>query len=155
MTDSPIRVLVVANDPSIRLVVHRMLTVKEVIGAAIRYEHVAAVASIPIALEWLMAHNGADLIIADVALPSGEWSGHPTPEDGVEFAKVVCQRWPETRFVVISPYPSTDLVRWGVIGPGAPFLAKPFAMSALLTAVNRALAGRPCLLPERRMERRA
>lgn len=67
-----------------------------------------------------------DLLISDVVMP-GRYNG-------VELAKVVSERWPSVRILLLSGYVDRSDMPF-------PFLAKPFSQSALASKLNEVLAG--------------
>jgi CheY-like chemotaxis protein len=73
------------------------------------------------------------LLITDVLLPTAS---------GPELADLVRARLPGLPVLFVSGYDGDRLSSDGRVGPGTPFLSKPFAAEALLGAVRSAIDAR-------------
>jgi CheY-like chemotaxis protein len=71
-----------------------------------------------------------DLVLVDVVMPE---------VSGVDLARIVRERWPETRILFMSAHAAEVLVREGMANPDVPFLAKPFTREELLSKVAKVL----------------
>jgi len=117
-------ILVVDDDPNVRLVAARILggwgfRVRE---AETAEEAFAALLSEP---------DRPQLILIDVILPGA---------DGVTLAGQVCEEWPNQRVLYMSAYPAEILRARRVEGP---VLVKPFTQDELLRQVEAALTRKP------------
>ncbi|HET8625703.1 MAG TPA: response regulator [Gemmatimonadales bacterium] len=94
------------------------------------------------ALEVLeMARGRIDLVLVDVIL--GEING-------VDFVRLIRERWAGPRIVFMSAHPAEVLVREGLDNPNVLFLAKPFTRDELLQVIRRALRRSPVTSEVRR-----
>jgi CheY-like chemotaxis protein len=75
--------------------------------------------------------NRPVLALVDVVMP-----GLSGSELAAELARII----PGTRVLFTSGYTDGEILRRGLLEPGAAFLAKPFSPSALIRAVHAALA---------------
>ncbi len=118
------RILLVEDDESISAMVGEIL-----VNAG--YEVVAA-ATVEQALERYGAANAVyDLLLSDIVLPDGT---------GIELADRLRAAVPGIPVLLSSGYPD-QLARWKDMGPkGYHFLHKPFTVSSLMSAVEKALA---------------
>ncbi len=87
-----------------------------------------------------------DLVLADIFLPPPGFQlsvdKNPYPRvNGLEMAERLLEGHPETRVILMSSSPSSDLLSRGLIRDGLPFLRKPFTGDALLALVQQVLAG--------------
>jgi DNA-binding NtrC family response regulator len=116
-------ILVVDDDPSILLLVKVILE-----GGAYRV---------------LLAENGEsatrlieqdqlriDLVLTDVVMPD---------IGGADLAKSMVAMRPGLRVLFMSAFQDSDVVRVQVLGRGSGFLAKPFKMEGLISAVQHSL----------------
>ena len=116
-------ILVVDDDPSILLLVKVILE-----GGGYRV---------------LLAENGEsatrlieqdqlriDLVLTDVVMPD---------IGGADLAKSMVAMRPGLRVLFMSVFQDSDVVRVQVLGRGSGFLAKPFKMEGLISAVQRSL----------------
>lgn len=74
-----------------------------------------------------------DLVITDIMMPS----------DGVEMIRQICAEVPGVKVIVISggtSFPTSAFLQLGLSAGATKALAKPFAPSKLLSAVNELLA---------------
>jgi CheY-like chemotaxis protein len=89
-----------------------------------------------------------DLVLADIFLPPPGFQlsveKNPYPRvNGLEMVERLLEGHPETRVILMSSSPSSDLLSRGLIRDGLPFLKKPFTRDALLAFVRQVLAGPP------------
>ena len=87
-----------------------------------------------------------DLVLADIFLPPPGFQlsvdKNPYPRvNGLEMAERLLEGHPETRVILMSSSPSSDLLSRGLIRDGLPFLRKPFTGDAVLALVQQLLAG--------------
>jgi len=83
----------------------------------------------PAALE--LAHHAGDpigLVLTDVVMPV---------MTGPELAAAVARLYPDTPVLFTSGYTDGEIIRRGLLAPGAAFLAKPFTAEALVLAVRQ------------------
>ena len=90
--------------------------------------------------------QAVDLVLADIFLPPPGFQlsvdKNPYPRvNGLEVAERLLEGHPETRVILMSCSPSSDLLSRGLIRDGLPFLRKPFTSAALLALVRQVLAG--------------
>ncbi len=114
------RVLVVDDDAAVRAVTAEML---RQIGYG-----VAEAASGQAALDALARGEIYELVIVDIAMPG---------LNGIETVRRARERWPGLRVLYVTGY--ADAAVTGVETDDDPLIRKPFRMSELATAVNRAL----------------
>ncbi len=87
------------------------------------------------ALRLAEAHEGPiHLVVTDVVMPG---------MSGRELVDRLVPRRPEARILYLSGYASDEMVRHGVLDPGASLLTKPFSLDALLAKVREVLDGEP------------
>lgn len=116
-------VLVLDDDEAVRASVRRVLQLHDfiVLEAGTAME----------AFDVLASHPGPiHLILCDLVLPG---------LGGREAANTMQARRPDAKILYISGYSSPDSFRRELEMDGAPFLAKPFELPALLQAVARVL----------------
>jgi two-component system, response regulator PdtaR len=113
----PMRVLVVEDEPLIRLGVATMLE-----GAGL--EVVEAI-NADQAVMRLEADSSIRLVLTDVDMPG--------TMDGIRLAHYVSQRWPPIRIIVISGKVAPES---GDLPPDARFLSKPYEEPVLLGAIG-------------------
>ena len=117
------RILVVDDDPSVRLVTARMLR-------ALGHE----VVDLGDPVEALERARGAseafDLLVTDVMMPG---------MDGCELGRRLQAHFPGLRILYMSGYSSETLFGDGLLEEGTPYLNKPFSAEELLTRVRAAL----------------
>jgi CheY-like chemotaxis protein len=116
-------VLLVEDDPTVRVVTGRMLrelgyTVLEA-GSASEARNVAATAD-----------GRVDLLLTDVVMPGGS---------GRELAEVLTLRHPDLPVVFMSGYTADVVLRQGIVQDKVAFLSKPFTADALAAALRGAL----------------
>jgi nitrogen-specific signal transduction histidine kinase/CheY-like chemotaxis protein len=75
--------------------------------------------------------EGVDLLLTDVVMPGG---------GAAELIRLVRERFPRTRVLVMSGYNADETLRRGVAQGAYPFIAKPFTADALARAIDAALA---------------
>jgi PAS domain S-box-containing protein len=84
------------------------------------------------AIEFLTSHSGPiSLVLTDVVMPGAS---------GPELADRIKRLAPSIPVVFTSGYPDGEIVRRGLLEPGALFLQKPFTPTALVRAVQDRLA---------------
>lgn len=123
---SATKVLVVDDDPGVRLLVVRRL---KQAGYRVRDASDAGEA-----LMWIVAHGAPDVVVLDVGMPE---------VDGFELLSRIRDQvdQPELPAVFLSgQVESEDITKGRSLG--ATYLTKPFVASALLSAIERLLAAR-------------
>ena len=120
MTNNKARVLVVDDEPVVRMSYTRSL-------AAEFDAHTA-----PDGDEALreMERQPADVVLLDLRLPGAQ---------GLEVLEAMKHRWPETEVVVITGYPSVDSAKQAVRLGAADYLAKPVGPNEVTSAARNAL----------------
>ncbi len=118
-------VLVAEDDPSIRLLVVRLLT-----GAGYRV-HAASNGTDALALAKGLSEP-LDLLITDVIMPL---MGGPVLAE--QFASL----YPQTRVLFMSGYTDGSIVHQGVLNPGIMLIQKPFSTAAFMHKVRNVLDG--------------
>ncbi len=120
------KVLVVDDDPGVRLLVGRRLQ-----QAGYRVRDAAGADE---ALEWIEAKGAPDVVVLDVSMPE---------VDGLELLSTIRDRvgQPDLPAVFLSGRIETDDIAAGR-ALGAVYLTKPFVASALLNAIDRVLTAR-------------
>ena len=118
----PRRVLVVEDEPSIRLLIGRILT-----GAGFR---VAEALDGHEALERLSSHS-FDLVLLDVWLPR---------MNGLEVLSELRRRGSKQRVILMTGDHDPDAMLHGVREQASQYISKPFSGEELLTAVEKVLA---------------
>jgi CheY-like chemotaxis protein len=113
----PIRVLVVEDEPLLRLGVSALL---EDAGF-----EVAEAPNADDAIARLEADSSIRLVLTDVDMPGSM--------DGLKLALYVSRRWPPVRIIVIS---GKVVPRDGELPPEAQFLSKPYEEPALLGVIG-------------------
>jgi two-component system, response regulator PdtaR len=113
----PIRVLVVEDEPLLRLGVSALL---EDAGF-----EVAEAPNADDAIARLEADSSIRLVLTDVDMPGSM--------DGLKLALYVSRRWPPVRIIVIS---GKVVPRDGELPPEARFLSKPYEEPALLGVIG-------------------
>jgi len=87
--------------------------------------------SVDEALEVLTtSRRSLDLALLDVVMPD---------VDGISFARLLQDRWPETRVLYISAHGAEIMAQEGLCDLDAPFLAKPFTRRELVWKVQEVL----------------
>jgi len=114
---SPRTVLVVDDEPAVRLLVERVLV-------EAGYQVLTAMGGVE-ALELLERNDVVDLLLVDLRMPV---------MSGTQLALKVGQVRPEIRVVIMAAYPSEDPLAWRVI-------VKPFPPNLLEDEIRRALEG--------------
>lgn len=79
----------------------------------------------------LAAEPGFDLLLTDLVLPG---------MDGSALARVLCERWPNLKVIMMSGYTEDEAVRRGVDAGRVRFLQKPFEIARLDKELGAALA---------------
>ncbi len=120
------KVLVVDDDPGVRLLVGRRLQ-----QAGYRVRDAAGADE---ALEWIEAKGAPDVVVLDVSMPQ---------VDGLELLSAIRDQVgePDLPAVFLSGRIESDDIAAGR-ALGAVYLTKPFVASALLNAIERVLAAR-------------
>lgn len=116
-TSAPSRVLLVEDDPLVRLVAAEVLAE----GGYL----VVEVEDATEALAYLGRGNVPDVLVTDVRMPG--------PIDGIALAGIVATRWPQVGILVCSAhaFPATN-----ELPEGSVFLAKPHAPGAMVRHVD-------------------
>ncbi|NQE61951.1 PAS domain S-box protein [Caulobacter sp. RHG1] len=117
-------VMVVEDDPSVRLIVTEVL--EELGYGAI--EAVDANRAIPV----LQSGQRIDLLVTDVGLPG---------LNGRQLAEIARQSRPELKVLFITGYAQNAAVRAGFLDEGMDMMTKPFAVEALATRLRDILGG--------------
>ena len=116
------RVLLVEDDPLVRVVLEEVLAL----------EHDLEVAESPEqALECLDRGTEIDLLVTDIVMPG---------MSGFDLAEKITLSHPSTQVLYISGYNPDAYKDQGILQPGANFLAKPFNSTQLLDKVREVLA---------------
>jgi two-component system cell cycle sensor histidine kinase/response regulator CckA len=118
-----VSILLVEDDPSVRLAVHRVLTR---FGCTVHDAENGRQATE--ALEQL--GGTVDLVLTDLVMPE---------MGGVEFANVLKERWPRTRILFMSGYTAEAIQRQSLLDAGTWFIEKPFTSEALIAKVREVL----------------
>jgi DNA-binding NtrC family response regulator len=71
-----------------------------------------------------------DLVLTDVVMPE---------QGGRALGERLAERWPEMRVLYMSGYTDDEIIRRGLVVPGASFLEKPFTPERLAEGVRREL----------------
>jgi CheY-like chemotaxis protein len=119
-------ILIVEDEPAVRRMASRALRSQgyEILEAANGAE----------ALEVLSRAAGpVDLVLSDVVMPV---------LNGRELSERLAVDHPEIRVLFMSGYTDDDIVRRGLLQPGAPFLQKPFVAADLSRKVRDVLDSR-------------
>ncbi|WP_240653387.1 ATP-binding protein [Sphingomonas crocodyli] len=115
-------VMVVEDDPSVRLIVTEVLTE---IGYGV-IEAVDAASAIPI----LESGRQIDLLVTDVGLPG---------LNGRQLAEIARQTRPELKVLFVTGYAENATVRTGFLDEGMDMMTKPFAVEALAEKIRDTL----------------
>jgi two-component system cell cycle sensor histidine kinase/response regulator CckA len=119
-------ILLVEDDSAVRVAIRRMLekTGYNVLVAADGAEALRLVAS--------MDGRGQriDLVFTDIVMPD---------QGGRILGERLAAHWPDIRVLYMSGYTDDEILRRGLIVPGAAFLEKPFTPQRLAEAVRHAL----------------
>jgi CheY-like chemotaxis protein len=117
------RILVVEDDPTVRLLVTEILTVSgyTTIEAAAPDEALVLVEQIP----------PVDLILTDMVMPG---------MDGTALVARLLERWPGTRVLFMSGYADLALAESGIIAAGFDFIGKPFTPRSLTAKLRQVMA---------------
>jgi CheY-like chemotaxis protein len=118
-TADPPTVLVVDDEPSVRMLVGRMLT-----EAGYR---VLTAMNGPDALQTLRTSGPVQVLLSDLRMPQ---------MTGVQLATEVRQLLPAARVLLMAAFPSEDPLAW-------PVVVKPFPPGLLETEIRRILADEP------------
>lgn len=118
------RVLVVEDEPAVRSVLERTLTLA---GYRVVVAH-NGVEGVRVANE----QGPFDLLVTDAVMPG---------MSGWEVGKVLGARWPELKILYISGYSEDAVVHGGELDPELQFLQKPFSPGQLLDVLRRILDG--------------
>jgi len=120
-------VLVVEDDPSVRLLILEVLS-------ELGYVGLEAVDS-ESALQILASRERIDLLISDVGLPNGL--------NGRQLAEVAREQRPTLPVLFVTGYAERATERREFLGPGMQMITKPFAMEALAAKVKEIIVGVP------------
>lgn len=117
------RILVVEDDPTVRLLVTEILTVSgyTTIEAAAPDEALVLVEQIP----------PVDLILTDMVMPG---------MDGTALVARLLERWPGTRVLFMSGYADLAVAESGIIAAGLDFIGKPFTPRSLTAKLRQVMA---------------
>ena len=83
------------------------------------------------AITALEKNGPVDLVVSDVMMPG---------MSGVDLKETVIERWPETRFLLISGYSYDEFSRRGIDRDAVGLLPKPFSKSQLLSRVGEVMS---------------
>ena len=114
-------ILVIDDEESVRYSFHRFLT---------KEHHSVATAACYCKALAQMNRRRFDLIIADMHLPDG-W--------GIDILNEVAQRNLTTRVIIITAYPSNEIIKKSFGIEVTDYLIKPLRQHALINSVNKAL----------------
>ncbi len=117
------RVLLVEDDPSVRLLVAELLR-------ELGYTCVEAGDSTE-ALPILTSKTHLDLMITDVGLPG---------MNGRQLAEIARQHHPGLKILLVTGYAEHAMVRTGFLGPDMEMVTKPFAVDALAVKIREMIA---------------
>ncbi|MET0270810.1 MAG: PAS domain-containing protein [Sphingomonas sp.] len=119
-------VLVVEDDPSVRLLVREVL--EELSYTTIEAEQ--ADQAIPV----LASDRPIDLMISDVGLPG---------MNGRQLAEIARQHRPDLPILFVTGYAENAAIRAGFLGTNMAMITKPFALDTLADKVSEMIARRP------------
>jgi CheY-like chemotaxis protein len=85
------------------------------------------------ALELLRHRDEIHAVVTDVVMPG---------MGGRELAEKIAELRPTIPVLFMSAYPSDEVLRRGLLAPGAPFVQKPFAPEVLAAKLRELLSGR-------------
>lgn len=116
------RILLVEDDQAVRTVTERALRRfgYEVISATCGEEAVEVADTV----------TEFDLLLTDIMMPG---------MNGVEVAAQIAEAYPGIRIFFMSGYADQDLIRQGLLTPGARFLQKPFSPMELVSEIRAIL----------------
>jgi DNA-binding NtrC family response regulator len=77
-----------------------------------------------------MKKEGFDFLLVDVKMPK---------HDGIYLMQKVKEKWPDIPIIVMSGYPTPDIISDGVKIGAAAFIAKPFIPDELLKTVRQVI----------------
>ena len=77
----------------------------------------------------LLAGNSFKVVVSDVSMPGGM--------SGIELAEHVCQRYPDTRVILVSGHALSQLPQ---LPSNASFLPKPYRFPQIVALLNAAVA---------------
>ena len=110
--------------------------VREVLRGIIRHDEslslVAEARDGTAALELVALHK-PDVICLDVMMPG---------LDGLSALKKIRQEHPDTRVIIVTGHPTSDVVQQALASGAHGFVVKPFNADKLLRAIHHALASR-------------
>jgi PAS domain S-box-containing protein len=119
------RVLVVEDDAFVREVTCRTLQAQG-------YRCLETATGVE-ALELLRHRDEIHAVVTDVVMPG---------MGGRELAEKIAELRPTIPVLFMSAYPSDEVLRRGLLAPGAPFVQKPFAPEVLAAKLRELLSGR-------------
>ena len=131
-TAAPIRVVIVDDHEMVRSGLATFLRViddLELVGEAGSGEEAVR----------LCQHVQPDVVLMDMVLPG---------MDGVATTRVVRERCPDTRIIVLTSFPEEDFVQRALEAGATSYLLKNVGASELASAIRAARAGKPTLAPE-------
>jgi PAS domain S-box-containing protein len=120
-------VLVVEDDPAVRLLVLEVLSELGYVGLEASDSQGA--------LQILGGRERIDLLISDVGLPGGL--------NGRQLAEIAREQRPELPVLFVTGYAERAAERRGFLAPGMQMITKPFDMEALAAKVKEIIAGVP------------
>lgn len=88
----------------------------------------------PSAIKLIAKTSRIDLLFTDVMLPKGI--------DGLAIAKIFQKKFPESKVIFTSGYPSKDIQKKGLLETGVQFLPKPYDLEEVFELVHSNLGGK-------------
>ncbi len=80
-----------------------------------------------------------DVVLMDLLMPK---------MDGVAATKMIHERWPQIRIIVLTSFKEKAYVEGAVKAGATSYLLKDVSAAELISAINRAVSGQPTLSPE-------
>ena len=119
---APADVLVVEDNPVVRLVLRKVLAPEHRVSTAATPEE---------ALELAAGGLAVDVLVTDISMPG---------MTGFELAERLCGSRPQLKVLYISAYDPAGYKARGLLRPGVNFVAKPFDPDQLLQTLRRMVA---------------
>jgi DNA-binding response OmpR family regulator len=93
----------------------------------------------------MMANNSYSILISDIVMPG---------MNGLEFLKLVKEKWPSTKSIMMTAYASTDTAVKAIRLGALDYIPKPFTPEELRNIVNKTLSGElvEATVPEKEKE---